>query len=238
MANGFLPSICHVDNYHPTDNYRLICGIDPGLASGGLVVINTADKNRVLASRSLVEKPGEAKKARSTAEAGASGIGGWGDMQFTAAALRSESWCLKVRQALDEICEEYGSIEFFAVESFVDQPSRARKEKAGLLRNRWQTPLSIGGLAAVLREHRADVANGRVVYQNAGIVIPQWQTQIAQLEKRTKGKDAGVAPDDRLVGNDHERKALVHALALALRVGNGNSPTNKENTSTFEGRHE
>lgn len=231
MATGVLPSICHVSTYH------LICGIDPGLASGGLVVINAADGNRVLTSLSLVEKSGAAKKARSEAEEIASSVGGWGDMQFSAAALRSERWCAAVREALSEITDEYGPIAFFAVESFVDQPSRARKEKAGLLRNRWQTPLSIGGLAEVLREHGAEVSNGRVVYQNAGIVIPQWATQLAQLETRTRGEDAGVVPDDRLVGNDHERKALVHALALALRISNGNSTDGKDNTPTFEGRH-
>ncbi len=218
---------------------QLICGIDPGLASGGLVLLDAGDGDRVLGSHSLVEARGAVSKARGEAEDLAAAWGNWGDLQFTSAALRSEAWCRRVREALDGMVKEHGPISFFAVESFTDQASRARQDKAGLIRNRWQTPLSIGGLADVLRDFGAEVSNGRLVYQNAGVVLPQWRSELALLESRKRGQESGVAPDDHLVGNDHERKALVHALALALRLRdkNGNPVGQDAHTPTLEGRH-
>ena len=194
-----------------------ICGIDPGLASGGLVLVRSP-KDRVLLSKSLVEKRGAASRSKTEAKKRADLLGGWGDVAFTAAAARSENWVQQVREALDEIASEGHSIDYFAIESFVDQPSRARQEKAGLLRNRWQTPLSMGRLAEELLRRGYSPEKGNVFYQNAGTVLTQWRTELGQLENRKRGEDA-VLPGDSLVSNDHERKALVHALALSLRLG-------------------
>lgn len=194
-----------------------ICGIDPGLASGGIVLVQSPD-DRVVLSRSLVEKRGSASKSKEDAREQAAVLGGWGDVAFTAAAQRSEAWLEAVRDTLDEIKATGYEIDYFAIESFVDQPSRARKEKAGLLRNRWQTPLSMGRLAEELRRRGYSPEQGNIFYQNAGTVLTQWRTEIGQLEKRKKGQDA-IVPGDHLVSNDHERKALVHALALSLRLG-------------------
>lgn len=215
----------------------LICGIDPGLASGGLVVIDHLDADRVLESVSLVEKRGAVKAARAQAEDLAEKWGGWGDMQFTSAVLRSEAWCERVQTKLDEIEAAHGPVDFYAIESFVDQPSRARQDKAGLLRGRWQTPLSTGSLAVLLAARGADVRGGQVIYQNAGVVIPQWRSELAQLEA-SKGQDSGVAPDDHKVGNDHERKAFIHALSLSIRLRSrsGKTVPAEAHTTTFKGR--
>jgi hypothetical protein len=233
VANANRPSICCVADK------TLICGIDPGLASGGLVLIDPRDGDRVLDSHSLVERKGAVAAAKARAEELNGALGSWGDREFTAAALRSEDWCLRVKDFLEGLVEGHGPISYFAVESFTDQASRARQDKAGLIRNRWQTPLSIGGLADVLRGFGAEVGNGRLIYQNAGVVLPQWRSELALLESRVRGQEAGVAPDDHLVGNDHERKALVHALALALRLRdlNGNPVGVNAHTPTLEGRH-
>lgn len=196
-----------------------ICGIDPGLASGGLVLVESAgDGTKVLASYSLVEKRGAAQEAKKTAKARSEESFGWGDIAFTAAADRSEGWIRKVTEALGDIEENFGKINYFAIESFVDQPSRARQEKSGLLRNRWQTPLSMGRLAEELLRRGYSPERGNLFYQNAGTVLTQWKTEIALLEKRKRGKEAFL-PGDEIVTNDHERKALVHALALSLRLG-------------------
>lgn len=191
----------------------LICGIDPGLASGGLVVIDASDRDRVVAAYSLVEKKGAVAEAKKEAEDKAHELEGWGDKAFTSAAIRSEKWIGKVEEAMEEISREHGPIAWCAVESFTDQPSRARKEKEGLLRNRWQTPLSMGGLQLVLAKFDLSLENGKLFYQNAGVVIPQWRDELARLEA---GEE--IAPGDKIVKNDHQRKALLHALALSLRL--------------------
>lgn len=194
-------------------NSSLVCGIDPGLASGGLVVIDALDGDRVIAAYSLVEKKGDSKEARARAEEMAASLGGWGDKAFTSAALRSTSWIAKAEEALSEITKKHGIVAWCAVESFVDQPSRARKEKEGLLRNRWQTPLSMGALALVLSSFGLSLERGNLVYQNAGVVLPQWRDELALLESKKE-----VVAGDKIVKNDHQRKALLHALALSLRL--------------------
>jgi hypothetical protein len=196
----------------------IVCGIDPGLASGGLVLVERqGSREEVLRSVSLVEKRGAAKRALTQTRERSALLGGWGDNQFTAAATRSAAWMNLFRETLKEIAAADQSIDFFAIESFVDQPSRARQEKAGLLRNRWQTPLTMGRLAEELERRGYSPEKGNLFYQNAGTVLRQWKTELGLLEKRKRGEDT-LLPGDSLVSNDHERKALVHALALLLRL--------------------
>lgn len=224
-----------------------IAGIDPGLASGGLVVIDPLDKDRVLVSYSMVEAAGEAKKAEKDARSLLAEFEEWGDREFTSAILRSEAWLEKLRINIREAEREFGRIAVFGTESFVDQHSRARQRfacrackanfgrwtqvcpncgktgtlepKSRLTKNIWHTPLLMGGLHTVLAEEcGATVRNHRVVYQNAGIVISQWGPQLAALKKRGRGKQDLDVVGDGQVGNDHERKALVHARALSLRL--------------------
>jgi hypothetical protein len=196
-----------------------IAGIDPGLASGGMVVIATGP-DRVIEAYSLVEKKGRHAAAKSEARALAEPLDGWSDAEFSAAALRAEQWRDQFATALDQFEAEHGAIDFFAVESFVDQRSRAREEKNRLVKNRWQTPLVIGLLAAELEKRDISVRNQRLIYQNAGIVIRQWSAELAELKNRGKGSPDLVVPGDHKISNDHQRKALVHALALSLRLNN------------------
>lgn len=213
-----MPSVWGVNSKHDNDALR-IGGIDPGLASGGFVVIDARQKNRVLASHSLVEPKGAAKAATEEARELAEEFGGWGDVEFIAAALRAERWVENFTSCLAEVEAEFGPITYFAVESFVDQRSRAREENNRLIRNRWQTPFLMGQLAVALHgESDAFVRNRRIVYQNAGTVIRQWGPELAELKQRGRGKEDLIVSGDGQVGNDHERKALVHALALSLRL--------------------
>lgn len=192
----------------------MICGIDPGLATGGLVLVELGDVERVRASVSLVEKRGAVAEAKRQAKDLAAGLGGWSDIEFLAAALRTESWCGRLAETLDALEDEHGTIDVYAVETFVDQPSRAKK----VVRSRWMTPLVIGRLTALLAERGVTPANGGVVYQNAGVVIQQSQKELALLESRGRDKRDVLVEGDHLVSNDHERKALMHALALSLRI--------------------
>lgn len=239
------PSISGVStNQTPT---LPVGGIDPGLASGALVVIDALDKDRVLASYSMVETSGAAKAAQKEAVDVTSGFEGWGDREFVAAILRSERWLGKLRANIHDAEERYGPIAVFGVESFVDQPSRARQQfscrackasfgrwssvcpgcqksgsletKSRLTKNIWHTPLLMGGLHTVLAEEcGATVRNHRVIYQNAGIVISQWGSELAALKKRGRGTRDLVVVGDGQVGNDHERKAFVHARASSVRL--------------------
>jgi hypothetical protein len=187
-----------------------VCGIDPGLSSGGMVLLND---DKVLAAASLVEKRGAVSASKKEAESLTKDLSGWGDKQFIAASIRTKDWLIRAEKILLAWKEEYREIDFYAVESFVDQPSRAKQEKAGLLRNRWQTPFVMGGLAHILFEQGVSVDNGKLVYQNAGVVIRQWHKEIAALEN-----GGSIYPGDHIITNDHLRKALVHALALQIRV--------------------
>lgn len=212
------------------DARTLIAGLDPGLRTGGLVVVEKTTSERVLASISIVEPAGAVAQARKRADDLAARLGGWSDREFLAAALRADKWCERLVSALDEIEVEHGPIDIFAVESFIDQPSKAQRVQ----RKRWMTPLVMGQLAVVLRQRGSDVANGRVVYQNAGVVIRQWSAEIGLLAQRRRGAtNSVVIAGDEQVGNDHERKALAHALALSLRLdANTKTPPNPATTST------
>lgn len=200
-------------------NPFLIAGVDPGLASGALVIVDANDRNRVLKAFSLVEKKGAPGKARAEAQELSRQIGEWSDLEFSAAALRAEHWKDAFATAVDETTAEIGPIDIFAIESFVDQRSRAREEKQRLIKNRWHTPLVMGHLAEVLADRGFTVRNKKIVYQNAGIVIRQWADELALLKRRQAGDDTeAVVSGDACIRNDHQRKALIHALALSLRL--------------------
>lgn len=194
-----------------------IVGIDPGLGSGGLVAVDAADGDRVLLSRSLVPKKASLNEASEEARVLVASFGepGWGDLEYLRADLRALRWVEFVLSVLDEVERDFAPPVAIAIESFVDQPSRAKK----LIRNRWQTPHVIGILTAALRLRGYAPENGRVVYQNAGVVLTQLSTEIATLDARKKPfTDGVVVQGDSLVGNEHETRALAHALALAHRL--------------------
>jgi hypothetical protein len=194
----------------------LVAGIDPGLASGGLVVIDVNDRERVVAAISLVETAAERAYARTQADEALAAWGGWSDREFVTATFRAQRWLGQFQQALATITE-HQPVTYFAVESFVDQRSRAREEQQRLIKNRWHTPLVIGLLMSELERYGATAGNERVVYQNAGVVIRQLADEIARLKNRKGVRDI-LVPGDQMIRNDHQRKAFAHALALSLRL--------------------
>jgi hypothetical protein len=216
-------------------SHTVLLGIDPGLRSGGIVALDQADHDRVLAAFSIVERSGDAKKALAEAKRISKELFGakdWSDYEYTAASVRASVWIAAAAAALDEIEARFGPIVAVACESFVDQRSRAREEKNRLLAKRWQTPHVIGRLEALLESRGIAVANGRLVYQNAGIVLQQLRNERAiiatdagiVLENDSSPAKASdprhdglVCPGDSLIGNEHELSALLHALALSFR---------------------
>lgn len=172
----------------------------------------------VRAAVSLVENKNERDQATQEARQLSKQLDGWSDREFTSAALRAESWKEKFAMTVDQLLDEHGNIDYFAVESFVDQRSRAREEQRRLVRNRWQTPLVIGMISDVLAQREITVRNQRLIYQNAGIVIRQWSTELSALKDRGRGRKDLFITGDRQITNDHQRKAWAHAMALRLRV--------------------
>lgn len=209
-----------------------IDGIDPGMSSGGAVALACSGRDeRLVAAFSLVENKREQREATAAARALVERLG-WGDPEFTTAYLRARAWIEKLARWLDETTEAHGAADYYAVESFTDQHSRARKDKAGLLRKRWQTPFVIGMLLDELARRGATPENGRVVFQNAGVVLPQHAGELALLIDPAR-RDGAVVDGDSLITNDHQRKALVHALALSLRL----STSDLNNTTRTETIH-
>lgn len=195
-----------------------VLGIDPGLATGGMVLLESlTTRDRVIAAGSLVEKRGTAGDAKREVSEITDGLSGWGDREFAAAALRAERWIERFDPIFMEWSEKHG-INKIAIESFVDQRSRAREDQQRLVRDRWKTPLLIGELATYLSSKGFTTASGGVTWQNAGVVIRQWSRELALLENRRARSEDVIFTGDHLVGNDHERKALAHAAALSLRI--------------------
>jgi len=203
-----------------------IAGIDPGLRSGALVVVQSRPE-RVLASASLVEEGGAAREAKRRVTEIAEALGGWSDKEFASACLRADEWMRRFRQAFEAAEKEHGEIDYVACESFVDQPSRASQEKAGLLRKRWQTPLLTGYLNVYLAERGYTIENGRLVFQSAGVVIKQLAEELGVLKRGRPSARERVISGASLVRNDHERKALAHAMALRLRLARYGDPAQK-----------
>jgi hypothetical protein len=194
-----------------------LVGIDPGFGSGGFVGVDATQSDQVVFSRSLVSKASQRKAHRERAQQLLERFGepGWGDLEYTEADLQAEVWVDSVLDTLAEFSRDFAEPDLIAVESFVDQPSKAKK----ILKGRWKTPHTIGVLASALRPLGFTAENGRLVYQNAGTVLTQFSAELATLDQRKKPyADGVIVPGDRLVGNEHERRALVHALALSNHV--------------------
>ena len=190
-----------------------LIGIDPGLGSGGLVGIDAANNDKVLYAHSLVPPRKITLEAKREADEFLNSWGGWGDRQYLEAERRALWWLKEVKRALAEFSASFGEARAIAIESFVDQPSRAHKR---LIRNGWQTPHVIGLMGAALRRLGYSPEAGNLVYQNAGVVLRQYNEEIAILSRRHRPYSDGlVAPGDSLIDNEHEIRALVHALALS-----------------------
>lgn len=199
----------------------LILGIDPGLATGGLVLIRsgaTDSDDEILEAVSLVDKKSLVEKDKKEVKALVEERNNWGDKQFTIAVLRAQRWSKSCIKAIKELENKYGKIDYIGIESFVDQPGRAKT----LMQLRWQTPLLMGILTVALAELGYSFENGKIFYQNAGIVIKQWSFEIETLKNSQKNnrarKNSVILKGDECITNDHLRKALVHALALSIRM--------------------
>lgn len=190
-----------------------LIGIDPGLGSGGLVGIDAKADDKVLYAYSLVPPRKVTLEAKREAHEILDSWGGWGDRQYLEAERRALWWMEEVRKALTDFIATFGEPRAIAIESFVDQPSRALKR---LIRNRWQTPHVIGLMSGELRRLGYSPEAGNLVYQNAGVVLRQYSEEIAILERRaTPYQDGVVVPGDKRIKNEHEIRALMHVLALS-----------------------
>lgn len=188
-----------------------IVGIDPGLSSGGLVALCPRSE-RVLAAHSLL---GPGVPSRS-ATAGEPEI--LGDRNFTLAERLAAAQAARTLAALDAVASGYRIVRI-GVESFVDQRSRAREDQGRLIKDRWKTPLVIGHLCAGLAARGFTSVAGNLVFQDAGIVIRHFASELRELAGRPRGDARDrVAADDHLLTNDHLRKAWAHALWLSLRT--------------------
>lgn len=200
-----------------------VIGIDPGLATGGMVLIKVGasdQKDEVIDVFSLVDKKSliEADRQKSRDIINASSRP-WGDRKFTETSLRVDRWVEMATAKIKEWEVKYKAIQAIAIESFVDQPSRAKQ----IMQLRWQTPFLMGVLAARLKDMGYTPENGRVFYQNAGTVLKQWQFEIERLKKSKRKNRASkdewiIVKGDFKVTNDHLRKALAHGLALCIRI--------------------
>lgn len=180
---------------------KRIAGVDPGLASGGIVCVELQPE-RIVDAESLRTKPGKPDTE-------------YVDRQFTDAIRRAEEWMNGAAAALDRMRPD-----LVVIESFVDLPSRARRNgggKSAFDKNRWMTPLVIGRLDAHLRGLDVEVR-----YQNPSVLkqfaIPVGQMQEANsLSRRGRTVDV-VFPGDHLLVNEHLLSAWSHAAYAAERV--------------------
>lgn len=175
---------------------QTILGVDPGLATGGMVLIE-AEPERVLAVGRLKTTASEGEQVA-------------GEKQFAAAVARARIQASALRAFVEE-----HSPDFISIESFVDLASRAGRED----RKRWTTPLVIGMMDAELRD--LGVAE-RVRYQNPS-VLQQFRTEINLLSeanaKPGKRRHDALIAGDTLITNSHLISAWAHASWRAARIG-------------------
>jgi len=170
-----------------------VCGIDPGLATGGMVLLQVQPEE-VLAVKSLKTKPGEQARVA-------------GEKQFSEAVARGRDQISQITEFLQQHNPDYISIE-----SFVDLASRKGRQD----RLRWTTPLVIGMLDAELQ--RLGMAD-RVRYQNPSI-LSQFRVELGKLKDRNRlrSKTDVFIPGDQLVSNAHLLSAWAHASWRTTRL--------------------
>ena len=158
--------------------YRHVCGIDPGLGSGAMVIIDRANEPSLVAVESLVPPREEIKSARTEARKLAEFLDGWSDIEFLAADIRARAWIVRFRETFDRLETEHGKVDIVAMESFVDQRQHAKQ----MMRNRWQVPFLTGLLLVELDQRGINPENRRLVYQNAGTVLSQLKGELEKLK--------------------------------------------------------
>lgn len=191
---------------------RNIAGIDPGLGTGAIVILDRARGGRIAAAVSLIEAKGAIKEAREEARRLAATFGGWSDKQFLAADLRARIWVKRACKFLETFKAENGSIDIIAIESFVDQAQHARSMR----RSRWMVPFLTGLLILELDRRGFSPERENLIYQDAGLVFKQLDRELAALA-HPRAKPLLVEGDEQLT-NEHQRSAFAHAWALSLRL--------------------
>lgn len=180
-----------------------ICGIDPGLTTSGLVVIDAP--NLVVYGRSLA--PSEAEKAEVATRSKALGS----DTEFNRGVLLASGQSARILAALDESPVRPDMV---CVESFVDQPQYAKSMRKGL----WKTPLTIGYLLAGLADRGYDLDSGTLHLQNAGVVLKQMALRMELIKRRDEATLQTGYPGSAIVTNSHMRSAFAHAAWRAQRI--------------------
>lgn len=185
-----------------------MCGIDPGLATGGMVLLGPGGD--VLDVHSLGVRKG---RAGSVGDEHA-------DAQFTEAVLRANVY---VPSALAKLAE--WEPDHVAMETFTDQESRAkRRNSKGQVqfdRNRWMTPLVIGVMLPGLEDLGFDMGSGRLHLQNPAI-LHQFRDEIGLYDHRLKqGKGPLrqlLSAGDEQLTSEHLVRAWCHGTYRQIRL--------------------
>lgn len=161
-----------------------LVSIDPGLATGALVLTRCADET-VLDAVSLKTNADKTRRDSFT------------DDEFHDAVQRATQWVAVATTYLRQWNVKYG-VQRVVVESFVDLGSHATSGHAWRSK-RWMAPLVIGMLHPNLV---ALVGADNVHYQNPA-VLAHMRTEIAQVEAANK-KAGRKRAHDVLVAGDHQ----------------------------------
>lgn len=184
---------------------RLIIGFDPGLTTGGMVLMSYPPE-RIIAARSLVRAIPKIDVPI-------------GERAFTAAEAHARDVAQRAALTLDEWIAEHGPVAAIGIEAFIDQPSRARKPN--LVKDRWKTPLAIGHISARFAERGFASEHGNVFYQDPAI-LRHFASELAELARPSSGETRtmhdSVCEGDHLLTNDHLRKAWAHGAWLCPRL--------------------
>lgn len=187
---------------------HLIIGIDPGLTSGGVVLLE-GPTERVIAAKSLVARIPRLEVPL-------------GDKAFTAAERHAAHQADAVGAAVSQMRAEHGEIVAIGMESFIDQPHRARTARH--IKERWKTPLAIGHICARLHSLGFSSAEGTLIFQDPSI-LGQFARELGALEARPRTSSAQVVcAGDHLLTNDHLRKAWAHGAWLNIRISKDGTP--------------
>lgn len=187
-----------------------IGGIDPGLGTGGFVVLRRDAPGEfapIVFAASLVER----KRDR---DALAASLPAYyderpGDRHYALADLRAQAQARRALAALDAYAAEHPPMAAIAIESFIDQGSRA----AGpFVKDRWKTPHAIGRLVTNLELRGYTTQDGTLLWQDAGVILRQLAEEIRRLARGER-----VVEGAQMLTNDHLRKAWAHAQGLADR---------------------
>lgn len=170
-------------------NPDTLMGIDPGMSTGGAVLIQRSPE-MVLDALRLKTPPQKWDREQP------------GDKQFSDSILRARGQADALLQFIDR--HRPGLL---AIESFVDLVSHTGKEN----RLRWQTPLVIGMLDAGIRD--LGYEDHQIRYQNP-VVLHQMRDERSKLNQANKAqrkrKDWVLVPGDQLISNQHLISAFLH----------------------------